>query len=192
MPRPIIFFELEDGCLAEICVSRERGPQLAQECFRGRQCREAGNFFAWNHFQEFLQDEEARALLAGQLQELIRKNQDLAGVQDGEQSQHTVQLTFSRCVGWDWAVHTSALSPEDLGACELRTINVRACALFLPMGRIKAPRTESVTITLQMSYDRNWKFTIGDMHPGEGCRELRGHVTEIHDLVFFSRSNPGA
>ena len=179
-----IFFDLNNGTRGELIMPREQGERLSGTCFRGHACRQAGNFFAWNNFLEFLKDSDVRQLLTEQLNGLVDERQ--------VNRNHRIELVLKRDVGWDSAVDRDELCQDDLEACEFRQINRRASAMFLPDDRIRAPCTNSVTMVLRMLHDGHWKFIIGTIYPGMDCGELRGdNLTEARGLVFLNWSNPG-
>jgi hypothetical protein len=179
-----IFFDLKNGTRAELIMLPKQGERLADTCFRGRSCRRAGNFWAWNNFRDFLKDPEVRQLLTEQFNQLVDECSD--------KRNHRIEFEFSHDVGWDSAIDKEDLSPEDLAVCELRSINKHASAMFLPDGRIDAPCTNIVTMVLSMSHNDHWKFTIGTIYPGPDCGRLSGvNLTEGRGLVFLDWSNPG-
>lgn len=179
-----VFFNLRNGVRAEIVMPNGQGERLSGTCFRGKDCHQAGNFFAWNCFREFLQDQEVRALLTQKFEALIAKG--------SVHVRHRIELELIRAVGWDSAVHVSELDAHELRACTFRSINKRSGAMFLPDGIIHAPRTPFVTMVLSMRHQGHWKFIIGTIYPGEDCGELRGDdLTAEHGLVFMGWSNPG-
>lgn len=179
-----VYFNLANGTRVEVVMPREQGLRLSGTCFRGRRCRQAGNFFAWDNFRDFLTDPEVRRLLIAEFERLVA----LAQVN----KRHRVELEFARDIGWDSVLSRDSLEPGDMEVCELREINARTKAMFLPSGHIDAPRTNIVTMALRMFHDSHWKFVIGTMYPGHDCGELRGkNLTDERGLVFLHWSNPG-
>jgi len=178
------FFNLDSGERVEVIMLRHQGARLTSTCFRGQRCQQAGNFFAWNSFRDFLMDPEVRELLVHKLENLVEEGR--------VQFEHRFELEFSSDVGWDSVMDCNDLTPEDLAMGEERRLNGRATAIFLPDTQILAPRTNIVTMVLRMKHDKHWKFTIGTMYPGLDCGKLEGgNLTETRGLVWMSWTNPG-
>ncbi len=164
-------------------MPHQHAQRLKTTCFRGKHCHQAGNFFAWNNFAEFLRDTEVHQLLQTELEELIEQGKT--------DQHHRIELEFSRNIGWDSCVDKNVLSPDELGACETRPLNKHSCALFVKEGVMDAPITEILTMVVQMIHDIHWKFIIRTIYPGPDCGHLSGNLTEKHSLVFLSWANPG-
>jgi len=177
-----VFFKLFRDVNVELVMPVEQGERLRGTCFRGRQCRQAGNFFAWDDFREFLEDPVARHLLSEHFNRLLRiRNVNVT---------HRIELRFTQFVGWDSVLTTKELTRYELSMCEWRPLNNRAGALFVQNGR-KAPRTAVVTMALRMCHVGHWKFVIYTMYPGSDCGELQGNLTEERGLVFLDWSTSG-
>ncbi len=176
-------FHMDNSEKAELIMPRTHAERLKTTCFRGKRCRKAGNFSAWNNFAEFLQDVEARELMQVEIKKLI----DL-----GETNQHhRIELEFSHDVGWDSCIDKNDLTQEDLEACEERPLNKHSSALFVKEGVVDSPRTEFVTMVAQLIFDGHWKLIVRTLYPGADCGRLSGNLTETQNLVFLSWDNPG-
>lgn len=177
------YIQLASGEKVEIILPREQADRLTRTCFRGRNCRQAGNFFMWPHFSAFIQDSETQGILMSILGELVEE----ANVQ----KRHRIELEYRWDIGWDSVMEIDNLESEDIETGEVRDLNKRATALFLPDDLILAPRTNIVTMVLEQKHVNHWRFIIWTMYPGYDVGDLRGDMTELHGFVWLSWSNPG-
>jgi hypothetical protein len=176
-------FSLNNGQVVELVMPNEQAKRLIRTCFRGPNCRQAGNFFAWRNFRDFLEDKELRDLLCYEFERILEN--------PSVNSKHRIEIEFSGKVGWDSVMSGEDLLDEDVASAKIGRLNKRAFALFLPVGQIEAPKTEVVTMVLTMKQNRIWKFIIGTLYPGPDCGELRGDMTKRHNLYWLDWANPG-
>jgi len=177
------FFKLNDNTQVEIILPRHQAERLTGTCFRGPQCRQAGNFFRWRFFADFIKDPMVRQCLLSKLQKLVEE----ANVNKN----HRIELKFDADIGWDSVMDINELKPCEMIGEEERQLNRRATAVFLPVGNILAPKTNFVTLVIQQRHVGHWQFKIQTIYPGPDVGQLQGNMTERFGLVWLGWDNPG-
>lgn len=179
-----MFFTLKNGEKVEVVTAGPTGRRLTCTCFRGSSCRQAGNFFRWSCFGEFISDPFVLSQLLPILKELVK--QELVNYS------HRHELEFDFDVGWDRIIEFDELTAEQFDTCEELPLNRRGdVALHLPDNLIKAPRTNVLTIVLTMRHIGHWQFGIWDIYPGEDAGEVKGDMSDEHGYIYLRWSNPG-
>lgn len=177
-------FQLESGEVM-LMMSRHHGARLTTTCFRSRTIRRAGNFFVWSSFRDFLNDTVVRTLLAEQFERVAS---------DWEPGrQYRIELSFSSDIGWDSVMCMEDLRKGDLEGSTIQPLNSHAQALFLPLNRIEAPKTDTVTMVVQARETSDFKrlLFVHTIYPGLDCGRLVGDMTEKHGFVWLHWENEG-
>lgn len=177
------YLNLVSGERVEVVMTKEGGGRLAGTCFRGTDCRQAGNFFQWPYFSAFIEDEDVQDKLKLKLAALVAN----ASVNH----HHRFELEFSHDIGWDSVMEVKDLTDEDLASCETRKLNRRASALFLPDGKILAPKTNVLTMVVGQRHKQHWQFIIRTIYPGYDIGTMAGDMTQRFSFVWMPWSNPG-
>jgi len=175
-------FETKEGKI-KVSVPRAQQERMRSTCFRNKEYRLAGNFFAWSRFYHFIQDSEVRLLLEQKLAVLLKEK--------NVNHTHRFTLELTRDVGWVSVVGIEELNESELTMCERRTLNKRSTALFLPDQIIDSPKTNLVTVIGNLRCLDSWIFIIQSVYPGEDAGELIGDMTNKKGLIWLHWSNPG-
>lgn len=177
------YLNLASGERVEVVMTKAGGERLTGTCFRGTDRRQAGNFFQWPYFSAFIEDEEVRGKLKLKLAVLVASA--------NANRPHRFELELSHDIGWDSVMDVKDLTEEDLASCETRELNRRASALFLPDGKILAPKTNVLTMVVSQYHKKHWQFVVRTIYPGHDVGTMAGDMTQRFGFVWIAWSNPG-
>ncbi len=88
------FFYIMDRTLkVDLVMPAHQGERMTGTCFRGKNCRQAGNFFAWDCFRDMVQDEEFKTLMIAEMEKVVDEG--------SVNKRYRLELEFYRDICWD-------------------------------------------------------------------------------------------
>ena len=165
--------------------------RLSRSCFRGKLCRLAGNFFAWNSLDELIRDYELD--FGSDIYDSF-KNFDTSGMT----KVLSATYDFEDMIGWESTDHVSKYGEDCL---EEFNPNGRCSALRIKttMTNIRAPKTSLMTIKYGILIeDGDFIASIQTIYPGVDIGPLNNEygnedvdITEREGRIFFDWNHPG-
>lgn len=171
-----------EGLSAIIVVPWETEKRLRGTCYRGPECKCAGNFMNFTSSDDLL---GCQPVLAGILTavDYFWKERRFGS--------HRFAIPCPDYVGWESTAPRDNFSEADL---EKFDINECATGIRVKTSRtdLRSPKTREITVVLQVLPEGDSALIIiFTVHPGEVIGRLKGNVSGWSNRVFYDWNHPG-
>lgn len=179
-----MYLEYSVGGKPVALIMRQKTEErLGETCFRGPECRRAGNFFRYRFAEEFFSDSKMQNLFFPEIWKL-------SGRRDFDT--HSFSLDLKMEIGWESTAPLQNYETHDL---EEFTPNRRSSGLRVKSSKrhLLAPRTSKATIVYELKEEFGKPVVVvHSLYPGVDIGELEFNVTKREQRVFFDFNHPGA